>query len=86
VYTSHFNFKMHEMDFGPAFGDGHIKAFRQPARGTIVGAVIVMPRCTDGSCEFMMTESVDTFKCLESDELWSRYTGNDDALKVDSPL
>lgn len=75
VYTSHFKFNIYDMDFGPAFGDGRVKAFRHPERGTIVGAVIVMPMCPDGSCEFTITESVDTLKCLEADAVWTRYTG-----------
>ncbi|KAL7787166.1 putative enoyl-CoA hydratase/isomerase family protein [Trichoderma ceciliae] len=60
TYSSHFAFNIHELDFGPAFGDGRIKAFRHPARGTMPGAVIVMPRLQDGGCEFMVTEQLDT--------------------------
>ncbi|RHZ43440.1 uncharacterized protein CDV56_100517 [Aspergillus thermomutatus] len=83
VYTSHFKFNIHEMDFGPAFGDGRVKAFRHPARGTIIGSVIVMPMCSDGSCEFMITESADTLRYLETDDLWTRYTGKQNSfLKV----
>ena len=87
VYTSHFKFKIYEMDFGPAFGDGRVKAFRHPARGTIVGAVIVMPMCPDGSCEFTITEAVDTLKHLENDDLWARYTGKQNrSEEVERPL
>ncbi|KAE8365530.1 ClpP/crotonase-like domain-containing protein [Aspergillus caelatus] len=82
VYTSHFKFNIHEMDFGPAFGDGRVKAFRHPARGTIIGSVIVMPMCLDGSCEFMITESADTLRYLETDDLWTRYTGKQNSLGV----
>ncbi|KAK6063595.1 transferase [Seiridium cupressi] len=74
VYTSHLKFNIYDMDFGPAFDDGRVKAFRHPERGTIVGAVIVMPLCPDGSCEFTITESVETLKCLEADAVWTRYT------------
>ncbi|PTB66756.1 putative enoyl-CoA hydratase/isomerase family protein [Trichoderma citrinoviride] len=48
TYSSHFAFNVHELDFGPAFGDGRVKAFRHPARGTMPGAVIVMPKLQDG--------------------------------------
>ncbi|EFQ35395.1 transferase [Colletotrichum graminicola] len=82
VYTSHFKFNIYDMDFGPAFGDGRVKAFRHPERGTIVGAVIVMPMCPDGSCEFTITESVDTLGCLETDALWTRYTGKQNGSKM----
>jgi methylglutaconyl-CoA hydratase len=83
VYTSHFKFNIYAMDFGPAFGDGRVKAFRHPARGTIIGSVIVMPMCSDGSCEFMITESADTLRYLETDDLWTRYTGKQNSfLKV----
>ncbi|OPB44505.1 enoyl-CoA hydratase/isomerase family protein [Trichoderma guizhouense] len=34
MITSHFKFGLHEMDFGPIFGDGHMKALRLPATGT----------------------------------------------------
>ena len=80
VYTSHFKFNIHKMDFGPAFGDGRVKAFRHPARGTIMGSVIVMPMCSDGSCEFMITESADTLRYLETDNLWTRYTGKQNSF------
>ncbi|KAF9884919.1 hypothetical protein FE257_000910 [Aspergillus nanangensis] len=82
VYTSHFKFNIHEMDFGPTLGDGRVKVFRHPARGTIIGSVIVMPMCSDGSCEFMVTESANTLRYLEVDEVWTRYTGKQTSLKV----
>lgn len=77
TYSSHFGFNIHELDFGPAFGDGRVKAFRHPARGTMPGAVIVMPRLRDGGCEFMITEQLDTLKYLAEDELFSRFTRED---------
>lgn len=82
VYTSHFKFNIYDMYFGPAFGDGRVKAFRHPERGTIVGSVIVMPMLPDGSCEFTITESVETLRCLETDALWTLYTSNHGKLEV----
>lgn len=82
VYTSHFKFNIYDIDFGPAFGDGRVKAFRHPERGTIVGAVIVMPKCQDGSCEFTITETVETLRCLETDPLWTRYIGKQNRSEV----
>ena len=61
---SHFQFNIYELDFGQAFGDGHVKAFRQLVGGTIVGSVIVMPVSKDSSCEITITESIDALKCL----------------------
>ncbi|KAL7803492.1 transferase [Trichoderma aethiopicum] len=77
TYSSHFAFNIHELDFGPAFGDGRVKAFRHPARGTMPGAVIVMPRLQDGGCEFMVTEQPETLKYLAEDELFSLYARKD---------
>lgn len=82
IYTSHFKFNIHELDFGAAFGDGRIKAFRHPARGTTIGAVIVMPKLLDGSCEFMITEQSDTFKCLSEDALFRRFVSD---IKLPDP-
>lgn len=73
MYTSHFAFNMHAMDFGPAFGDGRIKAFRQPSRGAFIGQVIVMPKVLDGSCEFLLTELPEVFDHLCQDELWTQF-------------
>jgi hypothetical protein len=78
IYSSHFKFDIHSLDFGPAFGDGHIKAFRHPTRGNILGSVIVMPRCQDGSCEFTIAERAEVFDTLAKDELWTRYTSESD--------
>ncbi|KAF2120201.1 putative enoyl-CoA hydratase/isomerase family protein [Lophiotrema nucula] len=85
IYTSHFGFNIHELDFGPAFGDGRIKAFRHPARGTTVGAVIVMPKLIDGSCEFMITEQPDTLRYLAEDPVFQRFT-NDKEVPVTSDI
>ncbi|KAH8887960.1 putative enoyl-CoA hydratase/isomerase family protein [Thozetella sp. PMI_491] len=74
LLTSHFKFAQHEMDFGSIFGDGHMKALRLAAKGTIAGAVVVMPRLQDGSCEFMITEQPKTIQCLLEDEMFTRFT------------
>ncbi|KAE9367422.1 putative enoyl-CoA hydratase/isomerase family protein [Stipitochalara longipes BDJ] len=70
MYTSHFAFDMHAMDFGEL---GRIQAFRQPPRGSMIGQTIVMPKLRDGSCEFLLTETPQVFKCLGEDEIWSQY-------------
>lgn len=80
IMTSHFKFDQHGLDFGPIFGDGRIKALRFPARGTMAGAVIIMPRLPDGSCEFMITEREETIQCLLNDEVLGRFT------RVDNPV
>lgn len=80
MVTSHFKFGLHEMDFGSIFGDGYMKALRLPARGTVSGVVIVMPRLQDGSCEFLITEQPKTIKCLLEDEIFTRFTREGDAL------
>ncbi|KAI8625485.1 putative enoyl-CoA hydratase/isomerase family protein [Xylariaceae sp. FL1651] len=77
ILTSHFKFDLHGLDFGPAFsqdGNGHMKALRLPAQGTQAGIVIIMPKLTDGSCEFMVTESDSTLSALESDDEFKKYT------------
>ncbi|KAJ5634597.1 hypothetical protein N7528_002439 [Penicillium herquei] len=83
ILTSLFKMDLHGMNFGPIFGDGHIKALRLPARGTQAGAVIILPRVPDGSCEFMLTEQESTIKCLLEDEYFSRFTN--DADTIDAP-
>ncbi|EAW12046.1 putative enoyl-CoA hydratase/isomerase family protein [Aspergillus clavatus NRRL 1] len=84
ILTSLFKMDLHAMDFGPAFDDGRIKALRLPARGTQAGAVIVMPRVPDGSCEFMVTEQESTIRCLQEDPLFARLTTEDPVL-VEAP-
>ncbi|KAG7284749.1 hypothetical protein NEMBOFW57_009360 [Staphylotrichum longicolle] len=79
ILTSHFKFALHELDFGPLLG-GHMKALRLPARGTMAGAVIVMPRLPDGSCEFMITEQKSTIACLLEDDLFCRLTGEETVI------
>ncbi|KAI0912701.1 putative enoyl-CoA hydratase/isomerase family protein [Ustulina deusta] len=93
ILTSHFKFALHELDFGPSFansGDGHMSALRLPAGGTMAGAVIVMPRLPDGSCEFMVTEKDATIAALLEDEFFKQFTQDEDAVAVqvkqDSPL
>ncbi|KAL2130204.1 hypothetical protein VTI74DRAFT_6771 [Chaetomium olivicolor] len=81
IMTSHFKFALHELDFGPLLG-GHMKALRLPARGTMAGAVIVMPRLPDGSCEFMITEQESTIARLVEDEFFARLTGEKTAAAV----
>ncbi|KAI9931188.1 hypothetical protein ASPWEDRAFT_22951 [Aspergillus wentii DTO 134E9] len=74
MLTSHFKFPMHELDFGPAFGDnGYIRAFRLPAKGTFAGLVTILPRCKDGSLEFIITEREVTFRCLLEDEFFGGF-------------
>jgi methylglutaconyl-CoA hydratase len=80
ILTSLFKMDLHGMNFGPVFGDGHIKAVRLPARGTQAGAVIVLPRVPDGSCEFMVTEQESTIKCLLEDKYFSRFTNDADTF------
>ncbi|KAJ5359398.1 uncharacterized protein N7496_011811 [Penicillium cataractarum] len=80
ILTSLFKMDLHGMNFGPVFGDGHIKAVRLPARGTQAGAVIVLPRVPDGSCEFMVTEQESTIKCLLEDNYFSRFTNDADTI------
>ncbi|KAJ4862672.1 enoyl-CoA hydratase/isomerase domain-containing protein [Trichoderma breve] len=79
MITSHFKFGLHEMDFGPIFGDGHMKALRLPATGTVCGVIIVMPRLDDGSCEFLITEEPKTIQCLLEDDVFTRFTREGDA-------
>lgn len=79
TYSTHFAFNMHELDFGPVFGDGRIQAFRHPARGT-------MPKLRDGGCEFMVTEQPSTPKCLSEDEVFGRFTKEDEPSKARQDL
>ncbi|KAI0508952.1 putative enoyl-CoA hydratase/isomerase family protein [Xylaria bambusicola] len=77
ILTSHFKFDLHGLDFGPAFsqdGNGHMQTLRLPAQGTQAGIVIIMPKLTDGSCEFMVTESDSTLSALERDDEFKKYT------------
>lgn len=74
MYTSHFAFDMHAMDFGEL---GRIQAFRQPPRGSMIGQTIVMPKLRDGSCEFLLTETPQVFASLREDDLWSQYVEDD---------
>ncbi|GAQ08089.1 methylglutaconyl-CoA hydratase, mitochondrial [Aspergillus lentulus] len=80
ILTSLFKMDLHAMDFGPIFGDGHIKALRLPARGTQAGAVIVLPRVPDGSCEFMVTEQERTIECLRDDPFFAWFTADKPAV------
>jgi enoyl-CoA hydratase/carnithine racemase len=80
ILTSLYKMDLHAMDFGPLFGDGYIKALRLPARGTQAGAVIVLPKVPDGSCEFMVTEQESTIKCLMEDPFFSRFTQLEDTI------
>ena len=80
TYSSHFRFNIHELDFGPAFGDGRVKAFRHPRRGTMPGAVILMPMLRNGGCEFMITEPLDILEYLAEDELFGRFTKENTVL------
>ena len=76
IMTSHFKFDLHSVDFGPAFsrdGDGHMKALRLPAQGTMAGAVIFTPKLADGSCEFLVTEQDSTLAALESDDYFNQF-------------
>ncbi|KAM4063779.1 transferase family protein [Hirsutella rhossiliensis] len=73
ILTSHFKFGLHAVDFGPAFEGRHVKALRFPARATMVGAVIVLPKLLDGSCEFMITEQERTMDCLSDDGIFCRF-------------
>ncbi|KAH8588892.1 putative enoyl-CoA hydratase/isomerase family protein [Bisporella sp. PMI_857] len=82
ILTSHFKFGLYEIDFGPAFEGRRVKALRFPARGTIAGAVIVLPKLLDGSCEFMITEQKRTIDCFADDEIFCRFTAeNKNATK-----
>ncbi|KAI0096059.1 putative enoyl-CoA hydratase/isomerase family protein [Nemania sp. FL0031] len=77
IMTSHFKFDLHSVDFGPAFsreGDGHMKALRWPSEGTMAGTVIVMPKLTDGSCEFLVTEQASMLAALEGDAYFKQFT------------
>ncbi|KAF7165709.1 hypothetical protein CNMCM5623_009809 [Aspergillus felis] len=80
ILTSLFKMDLHAMNFGPVFDDGHIKALRLPARGTQAGAVIVLPRVPDGSCEFMVTEQESTIECLRADPFFARFTADQPAV------
>ncbi|GFF35622.1 methylglutaconyl-CoA hydratase, mitochondrial [Aspergillus udagawae] len=80
ILTSLFKMDLHAMNFGPVFDDGHIKALRLPARGTQAGAVIVLPRVPDGSCEFMVTEQESTIQCLRDDPLFAQFTADKPAV------
>ncbi|KAI1851284.1 hypothetical protein JX265_012303 [Neoarthrinium moseri] len=77
ILTSLLKFNLHSINFGPLFGDGHIKALRLPATGTQAGAVIIMPKLSDGSCEFMLTETSETMECLMEDPFFCRFTGGE---------
>ncbi|CAN8106521.1 unnamed protein product [Discula destructiva] len=70
IITSHFKFDQYSAGFGPIFGDGRIKAVRLPARGwgAMAGAVMIMPKLPDGSCEFLVHEQDETVRCLMEDE------------------
>lgn len=80
ILTSHFKFGLHQVDFGPAFEGRQVKALRFPVRGTMVGAVIVLPRLPDGSCEFMITEQGRTVECLV-DDVFCRFTAETKTAK-----
>ena len=86
TYSTHFAFNTNELDFGPVFGDGRIQASRHPARGTMPGAVIVMPKLRDGGCEFMVTEQPSTLKCLSGGEVFGRFTKEDEPSKARQDL
>ncbi|KAI1390799.1 putative enoyl-CoA hydratase/isomerase family protein [Hypoxylon trugodes] len=78
ILTSHFKFALHELNFGPAFGDGYMKALRLPAKGTMAGSVIVMPKLPDGSCEFMVSERESVINFLAEDEFFSQFIKEED--------
>ncbi|KAI1198876.1 putative enoyl-CoA hydratase/isomerase family protein [Nemania serpens] len=85
ILTSHFKFALHELDFGPAFtkaGDGHMRALRLPAGGTMAGAVIVMPKLPDGSCEFMITEKDETITALLEDNFFKQFTQDEEDMAL----
>lgn len=75
ILTSHLRFDLHGLDFGPMVEGGRIQALRFPEKGTMAGAVIVMPLCKDGSVDFMITEPERTIRCLVEDALFARFTG-----------
>ncbi|KAK4084355.1 uncharacterized protein Triagg1_835 [Trichoderma aggressivum f. europaeum] len=68
------------MDFGPIFGDGHMKAPRLPATRTVCGVIIVMPRLDDGSGKFRITEEPKTIQCLLEDDIFTQITREGDAM------
>ncbi|KAJ4147497.1 hypothetical protein LMH87_002010 [Akanthomyces muscarius] len=72
ILTSHFKFPMHEIDFGSALG--RLKALRLPAKGMMTGAVMVMPKLPDGSCEFLITEADVTVASLGQDAVFAGFT------------
>lgn len=72
ILTSHFKFPMHEIDFGPVLGN--LKALRLPAKGMMAGAIMVMPKLPDGSCEFLVTETNETVESLSLDPVFTRFT------------
>ncbi|KAF2152739.1 transferase [Myriangium duriaei CBS 260.36] len=73
ILTSHFKFNLHDIDFGETFVDGRIQALRFPEKGTMGGAVIVMPQLPDGGCEFMVSEEMATVSALRDDALFTRF-------------
>ncbi|KAL6801462.1 ClpP/crotonase-like domain-containing protein [Trichoderma sp. SZMC 28013] len=85
MITSHFKFGLHEMDFEPIFGDGHMKALRLPATGAVCGVIIVMPRLDDGSCEFLITEESKIIQCLLKDDVFTRFTRQGDTM-ITAPI
>ena len=85
LLTSYYGFKMHELDFGPAFGDdggGKIEAFRLPSQGLLPGMPVVLPKLRDGSCEFVINEREDVMGLLAEDELFSRFVSKQAAAET----
>ncbi|OAR02345.1 hypothetical protein LLEC1_04194 [Akanthomyces lecanii] len=71
IVTSHFKSALYEVDFGLAVDGGRAKAFRFPARESMIGTAVIFPRLPDGSCEFMVTEQSSTVNMLAADDVFS---------------
>ncbi len=72
IITSYFGFEMHELDFGEALG-GRMEAFRLPSEGLVPGVPVILPRLSDGRCEFVISETEDVGKFLLEDEIFRRF-------------
>ncbi|KAJ4147499.1 hypothetical protein LMH87_002012 [Akanthomyces muscarius] len=75
IVTSHFRFPLYDIDFGPAVEGGRAKAFRFPARESMIGTAVIFPRLPDSSCEFMVTEQLSTMNLLAADDMFCQFTG-----------
>ena len=85
LLTSYYGFAMHELDFGPAFGEdggGKIEAFRLPSQGLLPGMPVVLPKLRDGSCEFVINEREDVMERLKGDELFWRFVSRQAAVEM----